>query len=309
MWGAQGSILVPLLFLLYINDLPKAVKHKALPILIADNTSILITSPNSNQLQSNLNTVFAQLNKWFKSNLLFLNFEKTYFIQFNNASKCTPVTGIKYEEEQISIANETKFLGLYINNNLPWKIHTESIKNKLNSACYVMRLVKPYVTTKTLKMIYFSYFHFIITYGLIFWGNSSDSIKIFRLQKKIIRILMGCRSRDSCRKLFLDLEILTLHSQYILSLLLFMIRNKNQFQVNSEIHQINTRQHANLYQPSVSVTKYQKGVHCIGVKVFNMLPFYLKAESDNPKKFEAVLQKYLCKNYFYSLDEYFELHS
>jgi len=51
-----------------------------------------------------------------------------------------------------------------------------------------------------------------------------------------------------------------------------------------------------------------KAVHCIGVKVFNMLPFYIKAEVDNPKKFKAVLQKYLCENSFYSLDEYFELH-
>jgi hypothetical protein len=59
----QGSILGPLLFLLHMNDLPKTVKHKALPILFADDTSILITSPNSNQLQSDLNITFAQLNK------------------------------------------------------------------------------------------------------------------------------------------------------------------------------------------------------------------------------------------------------
>jgi len=137
---SQGSILGPLLFLLYINDLPKAVKHKALPILFADDTSILITNPSSNQLHSNFNIVFAKLNKWFKSNLLFLNFDKTYFIQFYNASKRTSVTEIKYEDEQISIANETKFLGLYINNNLSWKTHIENIKNKLSSACFVMRL-------------------------------------------------------------------------------------------------------------------------------------------------------------------------
>jgi len=93
---------------------------------------------------------------------------------------------------------------------------------------------------------------------------------------------MGCRSRDSRRKLFLNLEILPLPSQYILSLLLFVIRS-NQFQVNDEIHQINTRQHANLHQPSVNATKYQKGVHCIGVTVFNMCPFYIKGEVDNPK--------------------------
>jgi len=216
--------------------------------------------------------------------LLFLNFDKTHFIQFNNASKCTSVTEIKYEDEQISIANETKFLGLYINNNLSRKTHIESIRNKLSSACYVIRLVKPYVKANTLKVIYYYYFHSIMMCGLIFWGNSSDSIKIFRLQKKIISITMGCRSRDSHSKLFPNLEILPLPSQYILYLLLFIIRNKNQFQINSEIHQINSRQHANLHKPSTNATKNQKGVIRIGVKVFNMLPFYIKAVSVNKKK-------------------------
>jgi len=66
----------PLLFLAYINDLPNAVEHKAFPILFADDTSILVTSPNGIQMQSEFNAVFEQLNKWFKSNLLFLNFAK-----------------------------------------------------------------------------------------------------------------------------------------------------------------------------------------------------------------------------------------
>jgi hypothetical protein len=126
---------------------------------------------------------------------------------------------IKYGDKQISIINETKFLGLLINNNLSWKIHLEYIKSKQSSACYALRSVKPYVTINTLKMIYHSYFHSIMTYGLLFLGNSPDSIKIFRLQKKIIRIMMDCRSKDSCRKLFFNLEILTLPSQYILFLL------------------------------------------------------------------------------------------
>ena len=108
----QGLILGPLLFLVYINDLPKAVEHKALPILFADDTSILLTSPNIFQLQSDLNIVFEQPNKWFKYNSLFLNLDK--LISFNNKGKCTSIAQIKYEVKQISIANETKFLGLYI---------------------------------------------------------------------------------------------------------------------------------------------------------------------------------------------------
>ena len=186
-----------------------------------------------------------------------MNFDKTHSIF--NKSICTSGTQIKYEDKQISITNETKFLGLYVNNNISRKTHTECIKTKLSSACYVVRSVKPYVTTNTLKIIYYSFFQTVMTYDLLFWGNFLDSIKIFRLQKKIIRIMMGCRSRNSCKKLFFNLEILPFPSQYILLLLLFKMRNKNQFLINSEIYHINTRQHANLHQPSINVTKYQKG--------------------------------------------------
>jgi len=86
-----------------------------------------------------------------------------------------------------------------------------------------------------------------------------------------------------------------------------MIRNKNQFLVNSEIHNIDTRQHAHFHQTSIHVAKYQKGVYYLGVKVFNKLPSYIKTDFDNPKKFKVVLQKFLYENPFHSLDEYFEL--
>jgi len=132
-------------------------------------------------------------------------------------------------------------------------------------------------------------------------------MNILRLQTKIIRIMMGCRNSDSYRKLFFNLEILPLPSQYILSLLLFMIRNNNQFLVISEVYHIDTRQHAKFHQPSLNLTKYQKGVYCLGVKVFNKLPAYIKVESDNPKEFRLFLRKFLFDNSFHSLDEYFEL--
>jgi len=171
-----------------------------------------------------------------------------------------------------------------------------------------MQSIKPYVSLNTLKMIYYSYFHSVMTYGLLLWGHSSDRIKIISLHKKILRIMVGCRSSDSCKKLFfLNLEILPLPFQYILSLLLFMIRNRNQFLVSSEIYHIDTKQHANFHQLPVNSSRYQKGVNYLGVKVFNMVPSYIKIESDNPKEFKSILQKFLCENSFYSMDEYFEL--
>jgi hypothetical protein len=86
-----------------------------------------------------------------------------------------------------------------------------------------------------------------------------------------------------------------------------MVRNKEQFLVNSGIHHINIRKHASLHQPSANVIKYQKGVYYLDVKVFNMLPIYIKTVSDKLKKFKVALQKFLCENFFYSLDEEFEL--
>jgi hypothetical protein len=104
------------------------------------------------------------------------------------------------------------------------------------------------MSVNTLKTVYHSYFSSIINYGLPVWGNSPHSIKIFRMQKNAIRIMLGYRRRVSCRNLFRKLEILPLASQYILSLMLFVVKNKNEFVVNSEIHGINTRQHYNPYQ-------------------------------------------------------------
>jgi hypothetical protein len=114
-----------------------------------------------------------------------------------------------------------KFLGININDSLNWSSDVECIILKLSLACYVMRSVKPYMPIKILKTIYYSYFNTVMSYGLYFWGNSPHSIKIFRLQKKIIRIMTSSNSRASRRNLFRKLEILPLASQYILSLMLF----------------------------------------------------------------------------------------
>jgi hypothetical protein len=86
-----------------------------------------------------------------------------------------------------------------------------------------------------LKTVYHYYLHSLISYRIIFGGNSSYSPHIFLFQKKAVRIITGSRPRDSCREVFKRLRIFPPQSQYILSLLLFVVENKNLFYVNSEI--------------------------------------------------------------------------
>jgi hypothetical protein len=155
--------------------------------------------------------------------------------------------------------------------------------NKLNHAPHTIKQcitqLKKYLMNSGMKII-LGYYNEAILNPSHFWWNKN------------------------CLQKYMQLP---LPSQYILSLLLFMLRNKNQFLLNSEVYHIDTRQHANFHQPSVNLTKYPKGVYYIGIKVFNKLPTYIKIESDNSKKFKLVLQKFLNENSFSSLDEYFEL--
>ena len=120
------------------------------------------------------------------------------------------------DNNRISYSLYTKFLGLVVDSTLSWKPHIDHLINKLSTACYVIRSVKPYMNTNAIIMIYHSLFHAIMTYGIIFWGNPSHNIKVFRMQKKAIRIIMGCSNRESCRNLFKELIILPLMSQYTL---------------------------------------------------------------------------------------------
>ena len=124
-----------------------------------------------------------------------------------------------------------------------------------------------------------------MNYGIIFWGNSYHSIKIFRMQERVIRIIMGCGNRDSCRNIFKELKILPLMSQYVLSLLIFVVNSRDQFLINSEIHNIITRHSSNLHLPLANLDIYQRGVYCSGIKIFNILPFNITNISDNPKTF------------------------
>ena len=124
---------------------------------------------------------------------------------------------------------------------LSWRSHVDRTNiPTLNASCYTIRVVKPFMSQGTLKMVYYSY-----------------SINIFRLQNRIIRITMAVSSRDSCREFFKKLQILPFPSQYVYSLLLFVVSNKDHYKVNSEIHSINTKQYSNFYQSLSNLTTYQ----------------------------------------------------
>jgi hypothetical protein len=142
-----------------------------------------------------------------------------------------------------------------------------------------------------------------MTYGIIFWGNSSYTIKLFRIRKKVVRIMMGLKKKDSCRDSFKEMKILPLCSQYIYSLMQYIVNNIHLFTRNTEVHNIDTRQNINLFPLSTSFTKVQKGAYYSGIKIYNHLPWELKQLSNDQKSFGFALNRFLYANSFYSLTE------
>jgi len=128
----------------------------------------------------------------------------------------------------------TKFLGLIIDETQSWNQHIDQIATKLCSACYALINLKHIVPQSTLRTIYYTYIHSILSYGVIFWRRSSNFKKIiyftkenlFILQKKTVRIITNTEVREFCREAFKNKEIM-MYSQYIFSLILFKVKNKH----------------------------------------------------------------------------------
>jgi len=161
----QGSILGPLLFLLYINDLPHSInKKKNKIVLFSDDTSLIVSNPDPIKFRDDANKILQHIQEWFNANLISLNWEKTDFMHFTTKNNSFSTFDIIYKDRKLTTVNSIKFLGLTLNNSLSWKKHIEAIVPKLRAATFAVRVVQPFLSLDSLKLIYYSYFQSILTY-------------------------------------------------------------------------------------------------------------------------------------------------
>ena len=216
----QGSILGPLLFIIYINDLCQSTNILK-TISYADDTTLFIALNSKDfQLQNDMiNNELKLVSEWLDLNKLSLNISKTKFMIFHCQNNNIPLPKLQIKEEQIENVSHFNLLGIELDTNLKWKIHTNKISKKVSKATGIIGRLKNYLPKKTLRILYFALINTHFDYGLLCWGHTSKMLT--KLQKKAIRIVTKSKFNAHTEPLFRELQILKITDLYKLKLYKF----------------------------------------------------------------------------------------
>lgn len=257
----QGSILGPILFLIYINDLA-SICRKTLPFLFADDTNLFISGNDIDEITKDLNHELVEISSWLKINKLSLNIKKTHYMLFSSKRNKPDNLCIKIDGSLIEEVEYTKFLGVYIDNKLNWKKHIAYISGKVSRGLGIMVKARKVLNADSLKTLYYSFIYPYFNYCNHVWGCTYETnLKpLIILQKRCIRILSYAKYYEHTDPIYKKLNIMKFVdiNKFVLSRFMFKWYHceiPNLFnclfrQVN-EVHERFTRQSNQLYPKTI----------------------------------------------------------
>ena len=262
-------------------------------VLFADDTSLIFKITRKTPDYDDINNTLQQIHSWFTANNLVLNAKKTKCIKFNLPNVKSCVGKIVLNNERLDLVDSTVFLGITIDAKLQWGPHISCLSGRLSSAAYAVRRIRQLTDIATARLVYFSYFHSIMSYGILLWGRAADVDSIFILQKRAIRSIYQLRCRDSLRELFKVIDILTVPCQYIFANIMYVRKNIHEFRKHYDVHNRNTRNKNKLDHPHCSLAKVSTSFVGLCVRYYNKIPYDILGLSE--KKFKCYVKQTLCK--------------
>ena len=316
----QGSILGPLLFLLYVNDIPNASRSLSF-ILFADDTNIFLSHPDLQTLARTFNTEIMHVIDWFKANKLSLNVSKTNFIHFKTNNKKTDKIKITIDSTNINPVDSSKFLGVIIDQNLNWNKHIIKITNQISRSLGIIKKFRNTLPSNVLFSLYNTLILPYISYCNVAWANTFHTFeknqcpwtstkttkidKLFIIQKKALRACTNSHFLSHTKGIFHDLETLNIFDINRLQTALFMYRLENDelprsfkgfLNKNNETHNYNTRTAFQFkpIKPILDINKFS--IKYCGPKLWNSLNSNLQ-NSRTIKHFKNCYKNNLVSNY------------
>ena len=299
----QGSILGPILFLVYINDLNQAVLSGDIS-LFADDANYYKSGNDCFQLINIVNYNLKQLSAWFLANRLSLNYIKSEAMLFSRRNIFFPLPPIVIDNIPISYSHSFKFLGLILDTKLNWKKHIQSVRSKLSSACGIFYIIRNKISVSIAKTIYYGIVYPFLIYCNIIWSsaNISSLQTLCATQRKLVRLILKKGRRTESTALFNQLKFLKLKDIFTLSTSLFVYKTLNNLidsPINYNIREAgayNLRNRPHLQIPNHSSKQSERFLHIKGAKIWNDLPESIQ-RSSTIYSFKRNLKKYLFESY------------
>ena len=252
----QGSILGPLLFLIYLNDLPYSSNILNFR-LFADDTKIFFSSPNLTDIQDNINAELPYVTNWLYTNKLSLNVDKTKFVLFKSPTKREAIDlHVVLANSIIKRENSKKHLGIVFDSDMSWKTQCMNVTLKISKAIGILFKMKNYINVTILRSIYFAIVHSHLNYGLLSWGAAINQYiaPIQVKQNLFLRVMYKLPPLYNTNRLYHNNKLLRINELYhskLLRLIHSSFNNllppafNNFLTLAREIHRIKTRYVAN----------------------------------------------------------------
>jgi len=300
---SQGSVISPLLFLIYINDITKASSFHT--TLFADDINLHMSNSYSNALQTTVNLELCNIDHWLRANKLSLNYSKTNFMLLASRKHNPASFKVTINNHTISPEDNLKYLGVLLDNKLSWKPHVQKVKTQLSRACGILSKLKLYTSPPVLKVVYNSLIHPYLKYSVHNWGRASNATiqPLIKLQNKAIKMI-NPTNVGSLEDHFQHLNILRLPKLYSFSVGKFMHSYHNKLLPNhfdeyfirlSSIHYHSTRlaTSKNPFLPRVNSSSGKCSLKFIDPKVWSSIPDDIKLSTTVTFKWK--LKKHLLQ--------------
>ena len=290
----QGSVLGPLLFLIYINDIVNSSTIFKF-ILFADDTSLYYSCKNARTIEETVNRELAKISDWLSANRLSLNVGKSKLLYFtNNDRGILKDIDIRINNQILAEVSNAKYLGVYIDNKLQWDTHINNIKLRLSKGVSILAKIRHYVPSSVLRSLYFTFINSHIDYNLLNWGTAptANFDKISSKARKAIRIISFKAYDDEPLPLFKKLSILPLEETLLLKQANFMWKLQNNLippSLSTNFKQNNRSQLTISYNRLAQSAKH---ITYAGPNLWKAIPLNIQ-DKPTPKSFSSAMKAFL----------------
>ena len=293
----QGSILGPILFLIYINDLPR-ISNLFSSILYADDTTLLSKNSDYGELIDSINSEIPRLYEWTNANRLSLNLNKTYAMLYSNLADSDLSLKIMFQGTAIKFKTHEEFLGMIIDSGLRFSEHIRFICNKLSKSAGILYRLREFVPQQILTSLYYSLIYPYLIYGNLVWGGTfSQHLKPLKLlQKKLIRIITNSEYLAHTNPLFRQTNILKIDDLHKFILVQYMHKVRETEPAVFDRHHSYYTRYRNDAQASLNrLTLTQHSVSFAGPHAWNELPSDIRNSVDLQQFKRRVKMYYISK--------------